>query len=132
MVMGRDLDLEQAGVRAALEVGNHSGSGGLSKTTLYLRNSGELVLYSADSGWAVTVQIGEHVQEWRQWHTVAADDVARLAVAPDPDDPASFLVAVRDALGIQKEQPGSDIAMAFVSWLRGQAIPHDRREKEDW
>jgi hypothetical protein len=133
MVMGRYVELEQEGVRAALDVGNYSGSGGVSKTTLYLRHSGELVLYSADSGWAVMMQRGEHVQEWRRWHTVAAGDVVRLGVAPDPDRAAaSFLAAVRDALGMHKEHPGTDIEMAFVSWLRGQGIPYECREDEDW
>lgn len=132
MARGRDVELEQEGVRAILDVGNYSGSGGVSNTTLYLRDSGELVLYSADSGWAVQMQLGEYVQEWRRWHTVAAGDVARLDVAPDPDAAASFLAAVRDALGVHEEQPGTDIEMAFVSWLRGQGVPYEYREHQDW
>ena len=132
MVMGRDDELEREGVRAVLDVGKYSGSGGVSKTTLYLRDSGELVLYSADSGWAVMMQRGEHVQEWRRWHTVAADDVVRLGVGADSDGAASLLAAVRDALGVHEEQPGTDIEMAFVSWLRGQGVPYEDREREDW
>lgn len=133
MSLGRDLELEQEGVRAALSVGNYSGSGGVSGTTLYLRDSGDLVLYSADSGWAVRMQIGEHVNEWRRWHTVTVGDVGRLDVAPDPvDEAASFLEAVRDALAVRNDQPGTEIEMAFVSWLRGQGVPYEAREKEDW
>jgi hypothetical protein len=133
MVMGRDVELEHEGVRAVLGVGNYHGSGGVSKTTLYLRDSGELVLYCADSGWAVNMQIGEHVQEWRRWHTVAASDVVRLEVAPDPaEEASSFLEAVRDAVGMREEQPGHEIAKAFASWLSGQAVPHEWREAEDW
>jgi hypothetical protein len=39
---------------------------------------------------------------------------------------------VRDALGVHEEQPGTDIEMAFVSWLRGQGVPYEGRESEDW
>ena len=78
------------------------------------------------------MQRGEHVQEWRRWHTVAADDVVRLGVGADPDGAASLLVAVRDALGVREEQPGTEIEMAFVSWLRGPGIPYAGRESEDW
>jgi hypothetical protein len=130
MVMGRDVELERKGVRAVLNVGDYSGSGGVSKTTLYLRDSGELVLYSADSGWSVAMQIGEHVGEWRRWHTVAAGDVVRLGVGPDPDKAASFLAAVRDALGVHEEQPGPEIETAFISWLRGQGVPHESRDED--
>jgi hypothetical protein len=132
MVTGRDDELEQEGVRAALVVGSHSGSGGVSNTTLYLRNSGELVLYSVYSGWAVMMQRGEHVQEWRVWQTVPVGDVARLGVAPDPARAASFLEAVRDALSLREQRSGTDVETAFVSWLRGQGIPFERREKEVW
>src|SRR2546426_8194850 len=46
--MGRDLELERAGVRATLEIGTHSGSAGASRTTLYLRNIGAAKLVLAD------------------------------------------------------------------------------------
>ncbi|WP_143261969.1 hypothetical protein [Allokutzneria sp. NRRL B-24872] len=132
MVLGRDAELEQQGARAALTIGDHNGSGGASRTTLSLRDSGELVLYSADSGWAVMMQLGEHVQEWRRWHTVASGDVGRLDVAAGVDEAAAFLEAVRDALGVRQDQPGTSIEMAFASWLRGQGVPFGTREVEDW
>jgi hypothetical protein len=129
MVMGRDVELEREGVRAVLEVGDCSESGTVSKATLYLRDSGELVLYSTSSGWAVAMQIGEHVGEYRRWYTVAAGDVARLGVGPDPDEAASFLAAVRDALGVHEERSGTDIEKAFLSWLSRQGVPHESRDE---
>lgn len=129
--MGRDAELEQQGVRAVLPVGNHSGSGGVSRTTLYLRDSGELVLYSTDAGWAVQIQIGEHVREWRRWYTVTAGDAARLNVVPDPDEAVAFLAAVRDALGVREEQPTTDFERAFISWVGEQGVPYESREYED-
>ncbi len=101
-------------------------------TTLYLRGRGELVLYCTDSGWAVQMQIGEHVREWRRWYTVVTGDVARLNVASDPDEPAAFLAAVRDALGLGEERPSTDFERAFNSWLGEQGIAHESREYEEW
>jgi hypothetical protein len=131
MVMGRDAELERRGVRAVLAVGDYNPPGGVSRTTLYLPDSGDLVLYCTDAGWAVQIQIGEHVREWRRWYTVAAGDVPRLGVASDPDDAGAFLAAVRGALGVGAEQPTTDFERAFTAWLRGQGVTCQTREQED-
>jgi hypothetical protein len=139
MVMGRDFELEPESVRARLVVvdyANYREFPGVSKATFYLRNNGDLVLYCADSGLAVMMQMGEDVQEWRRWYTVAAGDVGRLGItgpAPDMEDRvvAVYLLAgLRDVLDVRLEKSAATVEGAFISWLRGRGVPYESREHE--
>src|SRR5690348_4556228 len=99
MHFGRDLELERAGTAVrSLELGGHDDDHGHSRARVYLCRNGDVTLYCTDSGWAVRMQIGEMVAEWRRWTTVAAADVPRLAA--ETADNADILDAVRAVVGV--------------------------------
>ncbi|GHG62337.1 hypothetical protein [Streptomyces griseocarneus] len=116
-------------IERSLVLGEVKSSSGVSIATAQLSGAGDLVLYCTDSGYAVMMQIGEHVREHRRWHTVAAEDVSRLV-----DDPATVLEAVRDAVVTKDENSeahGSpEIEARFVQWLRSREVPFTSQSED--
>lgn len=103
---------------------------GVSRATVRQSADGGLVLYCTDSGYAVMMQIGEHVREYRRWTTVAAADVPRLV-----DDPATVLEAVREVTvvagnGNVYANESAEIEGRFAEWLRARDVPFTRAREE--
>lgn len=127
MTFGRDPELERPDVRS-LELGGHNDKDGRSGARLYLLPDGGLTLYCADSGWAVAMQIGEHVLEWRRWTTIAAEDVPRLV-----DGAADPLEAVRTAVVADGERnDAASIEGRLVKLTDARGVPRTFREYEEW
>lgn len=113
----------QVGAERSLVLAEIQDAYGVSKATIRHSPDGDLVLYCADSGYAVMMQIGEHVREYRRWTTVAAADVPRLV-----DDPATLLEAIREAVVVPDDgdphaNGSAKIESRFAEWLRAHAVP---------
>ncbi|MEV4002333.1 hypothetical protein [Actinomadura sp. NPDC049753] len=122
MAFGRDFELEGQGAsRRSLELGGHSDKDGRSSARLYLLRNGDLTLYLVDSGYGVTMQIGESVLEWRRWTTIAAADVSRL-VGEGATDPLEAVRAAVVAKG-QERNDASAIGGRLVRWLDERDVP---------
>jgi hypothetical protein len=93
-----------------------------SSADLQLRDTGDLVLYCADGGYPVLLQIAEDCTIWEQWYTVAAADVPSLGGGPAP-----FLEKVRDAVGFADGSP--DAIKRFTGWLRERGIAYESAER---
>ncbi|MEU9872816.1 hypothetical protein AB0C87_33800 [Actinomadura sp. NPDC048021] len=126
MVFGRDFELEGRGAsERSLELGGHSDKDGRSSARLYLLPNGDLTLYLVDSGYGVTMQIGEAVLEWRRWTTIAAADVPRLV--GDATDPLEAARAAVVAKG-QERNDASAIGGRLVRWLDERDVAYVFRE----
>ncbi|MFI9310892.1 hypothetical protein [Streptomyces triculaminicus] len=124
-----EMSCQPAATERSLVLGEIENSSGVSIATARLSSTGDLVLYCTDSGYAVMMQIGEHVREYRRWHTVAAEDVSRLV-----DDSSTVLEVVRDAVVAKDEDPEANgspkIEGRFVQWLRSHEVPFTSRSED--
>ncbi|GAA3929253.1 hypothetical protein GCM10023085_08300 [Actinomadura viridis] len=131
MHFGRDLELERAGTAVrSLELGGHDDDHGRSRARVYLCRNGDVTLYCTDSGWAVRMQIGEMVTEWRRWTTVAAADVPRLAA--ETGETVDVLDAVRASVGTVDDDAAHKIEGRFSAWLRERDIPYTFRQFDEY
>ncbi|MGW1200284.1 hypothetical protein ACWD4B_31250 [Streptomyces sp. NPDC002536] len=120
---------QQAGAERELVLADIRDSG-VSRATVRQSADGDLVLYCTDSGYAVMMQIGEHVREYRRWTTVAAADVPRLV-----DDPATVLETVREVTvvagnGDAYANESAEIESRFAEWLRAHDVPFTKARED--
>lgn len=102
---------------------------------------GALTLLIRNTGYAVSMQAGEDVEEYSRLYTVAAADVPRMVEAwlrdsgdrhrpqAQPIEKLAFSVARLIMGDLAPDDEGSAIASRFIACLTAHAIPH-RSEEE--